>query len=233
MTMKKSCFRRSRALFTLFLVLCLLANTVIVSAQPATPPQPAPGYGVVLLSGVSQNTQTMPAMLWVANDGQDVYVAIKSNHDVNEVIFGSHSSTDLTVYAPGQFIVVEGKQYDPKEGLSGTIQKAHWTLARFDGPATPNNVLSQVEQDESGSYIIFTVWVGSWSPGQSVQNQKFYFSHIRVTKRQPKTGMVAPHRGRIFISNYTAPMRPFLGIRIRFRIPIRFQTRKSGCCPTA
>ena len=172
--MKKSCFRRSRALFTLFLVLCLLANTVIVSAQPATPPQPAPGYGVVLLSGVSQNTQTMPAMLWVANDGQDVYVAIKSNHDVNEVIFGSHSSTDLTVYAPGQFIVVEGKQYDPKEGLSGTIQKAHWTLARFDGPATPNNVLSQVEQDESGSYIIFTVWVGSWSPGQSVQNQKFY-----------------------------------------------------------
>lgn len=165
-------FRRFAILMLLVLVLCFTAGTAAASPPPA-PPGPAPGYAVVELVGISQNSHTIPFLMWVANNGQDVYFAVKSTHDVGTVTIGAGSSSAstqiFTKYGPLVPLSVGGTSYNPAAGLSGNTKAAHWTLAWFDGPSTINNILLKADADGN---LLFTILVQD-AGGHSLYNQTY------------------------------------------------------------
>ncbi len=91
----------------------------------------------VELVGVSQNSHTNVYMVWTYNDY--LFLAINSTHMLESVTLNGitkeviHQDT-ATVFAPDVRITVDGEPIggaDPRIGISGNLNDAHWTVVEF------------------------------------------------------------------------------------------------------
>lgn len=85
-------------------------------------------------------------------NGNIVYVAVKATHNLAEMTLNgeNHLSCDkFSAHAP---ITVDGKTYDPQEGLQGNTKDAHWTVFQFN--------LESLGLSEAGKYPFYIKGIG-------------------------------------------------------------------------
>ena len=121
----------------------------ILTVTMAGPYESDPDYTAVLLSGSATNDQAMPYILWI-QDGE-ILVAVKSNKDALTMsIDGQPSIYSLAFPELATISVDDYTDLDPRDGLTGTTNKARWEIFAF-----PMTVLNT-----SGSYTLNVTFQG-------------------------------------------------------------------------
>lgn len=85
------------------------------------------------LEGVSTNSHTMPLLMWV--NGNTVYVAVRSTHELNYMELAGVKTTDSNKHASMQSIFIGGAEKKPDAGIQGNTKDARWTVYKFNKDA--------------------------------------------------------------------------------------------------
>ncbi|WP_172370595.1 Cna B-type domain-containing protein [Sporosarcina jiandibaonis] len=78
----------------------------------------------------STNDHTRSRIIWT--NGNIVYAAINSTHKLKSMVLNGKSSMGMDQYNPTTKIYVNCIEYDPKVGIQGNTDDAHWTVFKFD-----------------------------------------------------------------------------------------------------
>lgn len=106
----------------------------------------------------STNGHTMPLKLWTY--GGQVYVGIRSTHDMTNMVLAGVASTSAVSYPALDTITIGGNSYAPSD-LSGNVDSAHWTVFTFP--------IASILANTTGVYI-FSVTSTKVGKGHWIEN---------------------------------------------------------------